>query len=488
MERIRILPEIMVTNGDKGYANFLSSMTKKGLIRKLAPRVYSSNLVETPEVIIRRNLFLILGMLFPNAVVSHRSAFEMRPTPQGDFFMTYKYSKKVKLPGLVIHLLEGPGSLPDDTRFVGGLFISCPERAMMENLQVAYSKNDTVKCLPQSDIEERLEKMIRINGEANVNVLHDKARYLSEFLGMTEEFSKLDKIIGALLATKDTKVITSPLSKARVLGEPYDPQRYDLFQILFSALNAEVFPSYPENNITAHAYRNFAFFESYFSNYIEGTEFTVDDARMIIETNRPIPTRNEDSHDVLGTFSIVSDRREMSMVPATDDDLFRLLQSRHKTLLSARSVKHPGLFKMQNNRAGNSYFVDYELVKGTLKKGFEFYQALKSPYAKAVFMLFMISEVHPFEDGNGRVSRIMMNAELTHANETKIIIPTVFRIDYLNALRKLTRQSDPTVLLRAMNRVRFFSSKLQADDFDSMKAQLDRANAFSDSEEDILRF
>ena len=82
----------------------------------------------------------------------------------------------------------------------------------------------------------------------------------------------------------------------------------------------------------------------------------------------------------------------------------------------------------------------------------------------------------------------MMNAELTHANESKIIIPTVFRTDYLDALRKLTRQSDPSVLIRAMSRIRLFSSQLRAEDFDTMQLQLERSNAFSDSEEDILRF
>lgn len=482
------LPEIMVTNGDKRYANYLSGLAKKGQIRKLAPKLYTPNLTESPEVIVRRNLFLILGMLFPNAVVSHRSAFEMKPTASGDFFLTYKYPKKVKLPGLVIHLLDGPGSMPDDTEFMGHLFISCPERAFMENLQVAYRKNDAIKCLPQSDIEARLEKVIRINGEAAINALRDKAKELSEPLGMQEEYAKLDKIIGAMLATKDSNVLTSELAKARVFGEPYDPQRYDLFQILFAALSTEIFPSFPEQNQSLQAYRVFAFFESYFSNYIEGTELTIEDARQIIETNRPLPTKDEDSHDMLGTFAIVSDRQEMSVVPNTADELIDLLQSRHKRLLSARAGKHPGMFKMRNNRAGNSYFVDYELVKGTLKKGFEFYRVLRSPYAKALFMLFLVSEVHPFDDGNGRVSRIMMNAELTHAGESKIIIPTVFRTDYLGALRKLTRQSDPTALIRAVNRVRLFSSKLQADDFEVMQLQLERANAFSDAEEDILRF
>ena len=482
------LPEVMIANGDKKYSYYLSDLVKKGCIKKVMPKIYTSNLSESEEVIVRRNLFLILGRLFPEAVVSHRSAIEMKPTVSGDFFLTYKYTKKITLPGLIIHLLEGQSGQPEDTPFVNGLFIACPERAFLENLQTAYQKKDGGKCLPQSVIEERLEKVIRINGEAAINALRDKAKVLSERLGMTDEYARLDKLIGALLSTRDANILTSPLATARVFGEPYDPHRYELFQNLFTVLNNDVFPSYPENSPTTLAYRNFAFFESYFSNYIEGTEFTIDDAKQIIETNLPLPARNEDSHDMLGTFAIVSDRREMSIVPNTPDELIELLQARHKKLLSARPEKHPGLFKMQNNRAGNSLFVDYELVKGTLKKGFDFYRALRSPFAKAVFMLFMVSEIHPFDDGNGRVSRIMMNAELTHANETKIIIPTVFRTDYLDALRKFTRQSDPTALIRAMSRVHRFSAQLQTENFETLQLQLERANAFSDSEDKILRF
>ena len=43
----------------------------------------------------------------------------------------------------------------------------------------------------------------------------------------------------------------------------------------------------------------------------------------------------------------------------------------------------------------------------------------------AAFMLFLVSEVHPFIDGNGRVARIMMNAELVAGGQVKILIPTV---------------------------------------------------------------
>ncbi len=47
-------------------------------------------------------------------------------------------------------------------------------------------------------------------------------------------------------------------------------------------------------------------------------------------------------------------------------------------------------------------------------------------------MQFFISDIHPFNDGNGRISRVMMNAELYSQGLTTIIIPNVYRSDYLS--------------------------------------------------------
>ncbi|MCI1648736.1 MAG: Fic family protein, partial [Bacteroides sp.] len=278
------------------------------------------------------------------------------------------------------------------------------------------------------------------------------------------------------------------LAVARAFGYPYDPMRLELFESLFAALQSQTYPSFPDQNTTLANYRNFAFFESYFSNYIEGTEFELKDAKSIIETNQPLPARNEDSHDILGTFYIVSNREEMKRTPSSADELFDLLQSRHRVMLSARQDKMPGMFKSQNNRAGNTHFVDFNLVRGTLMKGFEFYRALQHPFTRAVFMMFMVSETHPFNDGNGRIARIMMNAELTCAAESKIIVPTVFRNDYLLALRKLSRQHKPDAYIRAMLKVWQFSATLYGEDADAMELALRQANAFADPEENVLNW
>ena len=77
--------------------------------------------------------------------------------------------------------------------------------------------------------------------------------------------------------------------------------------------------------------------------------------------------------------------------------------------MEGRPYYLPGEFKNKNNHAGNTYFVDFTLVRGTLEQGFEYYKALRDPFAKAAYIMFLISEVHPFIDGNGRTGRIFMN-------------------------------------------------------------------------------
>ena len=400
--------EIIMATSDKTETAKKTNLIKNGKLRKIAPKVYTTNMDEDPIIIVKRNLFDILGQLYPNAVISHRSAFEFKPTENGDIYLTYKYSKIVSLPGIKVHLIEGPAGTEYDRPFIGNLFVASNERRILENLQKGRARNGSdSKCLHREIIENSLEKMLQVNGEAGINEFRDKARSTSILLGMTEEFETLNGIIGALLSTKPSAILTSDNAIARAAGLPYDGDRVKLFEVLFEALHNEIFPVIDEPNQTNSEFRNFAFFESYFSNYIEGTEFEIEEARAIIDTGQPMPARNADSHDVLGTFQIVSSRREMRRTPRSAEELIEILQERHRIMMAARPDRDPGMFKMKNNHAGDTHFVDYGLVRGTLTKGYEYYRTLESPFSRALFMLFMVSEVHPFNDGNGRMSRLL---------------------------------------------------------------------------------
>ncbi|TVZ49891.1 Fic/DOC family protein [Olleya sp. Hel_I_94] len=481
------LQEIIFSSSDSATSQQISKLEKEGTIRKLANRVYTSNLEDTPEDITRRNLFHILGHLYPGALLSHRSAFEFAPTATGQIFLTYTYTRKAQLPGITIRLLAGNKPIKGDTIFSGELYLSQRERALLENMESSRKLGPDSKTLTYPEIEEKLEQIIRINGEDELNAVRDKARKIAKEVGLIKEFTKLNKIISALLTTKPSSILKSPVASARAFGVPYDPARIQLFESLFTALKQQEFQHREEKNTTTAAYRNFAFYESYFSNYIEGTVFEIEEAKRVIETQKPLPSRNEDSHDVLGTYQIVSNPRQMKIVPSTKEELVEILQYRHQILLSAREDKKPGKFKDKNNRAGDTSFVEMELVTGTLYKSFDYYQALTHPFAKAAYIMFVISEVHPFLDGNGRIARVMMNAELSTASQTKIIIPTVYREDYLGGLRRLTRNQDPSVYIRMLNRAQAFSDTLLGDDMVAMEEVLRQSEAFKESNQGVLR-
>jgi Fic family protein len=481
------LPEIIFGSPESKVSRQISKLVKTGKIRKIAPRLYTSNLVEPINEIVRRNLFQIIGKLYPEALLSHRSAFEFAPTKAGHIFLTYTYTKKVNLPGITLRLLKGHKPIEGDNLISGALYSSQKPRAFLENLQQSKKSGPVSKCLTVPEIEEKLEQIIRINGEEEVNNVRDKAKVIAVQLNMQKEYERLDKIISALLSTHSSKILSSPLAIARAFGAPYDPARMKLFEELFRELQKREFKNRPDRNTTTQSFRNFAFFESYYSNYIEGTVFDIDEAKQIIETKKPIPARNEDSHDVLGTYQIVFDRNEMSHTPTTADKLLTLLLYRHKILLSARENKNPGQFKNKNNFAGNTAFVDFNLVKGTLIQSFDYYKGLSHPFSKAAYVMFVISEVHPFLDGNGRIARVMMNAELVKEGQSKIIIPTVLRDDYMGALRKLTRKGEPDLYIRMLEKAHEFSENIFGEDMNEMQEYLAQTNAFSEPAEARLK-
>lgn len=88
--------------------------------------------------------------------------------------------------------------------------------------------------------------------------------------------------MGALLGTHESKKLRSHQAIARAAGRPYDPARLELFDALFSRLRTETFPELPDTATAGLARENFAFFEAYFSNYIEGTTFLVSEAEEIV--------------------------------------------------------------------------------------------------------------------------------------------------------------------------------------------------------------
>jgi hypothetical protein len=153
-------------------------------------------------------------------------------------------------------------------------------------------------------------------------------------------------------------------------------------------------------------------------------------------------------------------------------------------MLARRPEAHPGRFKARENRAGSTLFVHPDLVLGTLREGFGRYESLAPGLPRAIFILFLITDVHPFTDGNGRVARIFMNAEMTAAGAATIVVPTVFRDDYMGALKAMTRRHRSEPLVDALVKAAGFS-RLDFSRYPATLAELRRRNWFE--EPDVAR-
>ena len=471
------LPEVFVSNTEISAS--VHQAVQQGKLSKIGSRLYTKNLEDDPETIVKRNWHTLLKEYYADALIADRTAIENRPAEDGSVFIVSSKRRKTKLSGITLNPRQGYGPLDSDRSFIAGLKLSSLPRAYLENMRPSRARDGIARTLDQEEIETRLETYLRQRGEKGLNRIRDQAYVISKKIDMTKEFKQLDELIGSLLGTRDVEMI-SETAKARKQGLPFDPDRIERFTGLFHTLR-EIAPLYrPATKLSQAEKTNLSFFEAYFSNFIEGTEFEVEEAANIIFGNAIPAERPEDAHDILGTFRIVSNYNDMSRLPKNFDHFLKLLKHRHAIFMEQRPDKNPGQFKTKTNVAGSTSFVDPDLVIGTLKKGYEIYKGLDDPFCRAVYMMFLVSEVHPFTDGNGRAARMMMNAELVSHNEQKIIIPTVYLNNYITALKAITHNNFFDPLIRTLNFAQKYTQAIDWSDFEHAQKILAETNAFMD--------
>ncbi len=466
----------------------VSKAVERGLLRKVGPRLYTKDLRTPVEAFVRGHAIAIASLRAPGCVLSHRTALEMVPA-EGHLFLTGPRNKTISFDGLTLKIKQGKGPLAGDMP-VMDLFHASAARAYLENLADARRTTGVSRTLTREQVEERLERELRLRGEAWLRGLRDRARTLAPLLERDDGFVVLDEIVGALLGTR-TSGLSAPAAVARQRGCPHDPDRVKLFERLAEELLARWGGvTRPRPPLLRHELQHLAFVDAYFSNYIEGTVFAVEEAKDIVFEGKIPESRPQDAHDIEGTFELLVDPTEMgvSMVEFDDvDDFEHLLQRRHQTIMRGRPDARPGEFKAASNQAGNTLFVAPELVRGTLVEGLRIFKGLRTPFQRAAFAMFVVLEIHPFVDGNGRLARAMMNAELASAGENRILIVTSYRTDYLGALRRLSRSDDPVVYLRMLDRAQEFASRLDYDDLTRLLAVLAECNAFDDTDLRIMK-
>ncbi len=452
---------------------------KANKLTRITAGMVSNRPPEEWPALIARERIRVLAALFPGAVMGHRSAFNGGAPIDGTVYLDYLYRRTIELPGLTVSLSAGPAKAQDDMPMMGReLYFPSLPRLLLENL--AQSRGPVKKSAGREAVEDRLLNICDARGEDALSRLREEARALAPALGFEKEFVVLDDLVGSILGTRKSKLTTSA-GKARTADAPYDPDRLALFEKLAAELRIN--PLKQPNSVTHSdkARTHFAFLESYFSNFIEGTEFDVQEARGFVLEGKPIEERPKDSHDILGVFRQALNPAWTNQTLGSGEAILTQLRARHADQMAERPEVSPGEFKAKANRAGNTEFVGPKLVQGTLIEGSKLLQTVPAGTARALLAMFLVSEVHPFADGNGRLARLVMNAELTVVGSCRIIIPTLFREEYLDCLRVLTREGQPKPFLDAMQKTHEWTAAFNYDDLDKTISDMKTSNAFERS-------
>lgn len=462
-------------------ARALQRRAKSGEVQRIHQGIYLE-CGQSPDEIaqcVRAHWQAIAGALVPGGVVSHVSAITSGMLPDGTLTLSHpsQYGKTITLPGLRIKLLRGPGPLAGDLALgQSGLHWASRSRMFLENLgRMAPSKAG------RETVEHRLIDILNASGEKALNQIRDEAIALAESLGRSNDVSTLRNIIGAMLGTHERGELRTKGGQLLVKGTPVDRERMSRFEKLATCLRGAALPVIANQVAAGIARHNFAFIESYFSNFVEGTKFDIDEARDIVMHNQILTARPKDSHDVLGVFRLAINAPYRNNPPIAGEDFLMGLETWHADMLRERPEINPGKIKLKVNYAGTSKFVEPGMVRGTMEEASQLALSVPEGISRAIYYAFLISEVHPFDDGNGRLSRLVMNAELTRVGLNRIIIPTLYHPQYVDCVRLLTRQNEAEGFIASLAKMARWCSQFDYGDLDQLIVSLRKTNALEES-------
>ncbi len=180
---------------------------------------------------------------------------------------------------------------------------------------------------------------------------------------------------------------------------------------------------------------------TYNSNHIEGSLLSKEQTRFIFETNTlgatTGSTRVDDIIETVNHFSCVDyviKHAPGKLSESHIKELHRMLKT--GTSDSTKSWFVVGNYKKLPNEVGGEETTPPENVHSEMKSLLSWYNALQKPLFEDVLDFHVRFErIHPFQDGNGRVGRLLMFWQCLKADIVPIIITEELRYFYYRGLQ-----------------------------------------------------
>ena len=181
---------------------------------------------------------------------------------------------------------------------------------------------------------------------------------------------------------------------------------------------------------------------TYNSNHIEGSRLTHEQTRYIFETNTiGITDTSINVDDIIETtnhfrcMDLIIDRAEEKLSEALIKEIHRKLKT--GTSDSGKSWFNVGDYKKLPNEVGGNATCPPEEVHDRMKDLLSAYNAKTSKTLEDIVDLHQQFEtIHPFQDGNGRVGRLIMFKECLANGVVPFIITEDLKLFYYRGLKE----------------------------------------------------
>ena len=235
---------------------------------------------------------------------------------------------------------------------------------------------------------------------------------------------------GATLLGKTWRIPVNaerPLRKPRTGGMPSN---------VLAALKAE-----KRGRISGGLYHRLQIDFTYNSNHMEGSRLTHEQTRWIFETKTigdlPNDVPVDDIVETANHFRCIDIVIESAGAALTE----RYIKSLHAQLKSGTSDSRKewfavGDYKRLNNVVGEMETCPVEDVHREMTKLLEWYGKAEKTFANILDMHVRFEQIHPFQDGNGRVGRLVLLKECLKYGITPFVISDDMRRFYYLGLQE----------------------------------------------------
>jgi len=188
---------------------------------------------------------------------------------------------------------------------------------------------------------------------------------------------------------------------------------------------------------------------TYSSNALEGNTLTLSETKVLLEDGITVggkPLR--DCYEAVGHAKAYDFMLEAARNTPFAFSEAMILQL-HKLFFQGIEPEKSGVYRnIQVFISGTEYIPPKPDEVPVLMKDFvsvltEEWDKLH-PVRLAAFAHRKLVDIHPFEDGNGRTARLLMNLILVNRGYPIVSIPPVLRLEYINALKVAQRHENPT--------------------------------------------